>query len=149
MRIPGQIGVDRPGERKSQRLKTGTSFQQEVRQGNPGNSTHDHFSTRIDKRLKNLSKKTSLWPQKSRKTKDTVAKSARRKRATVVKTTTSSNENEGQPKKKPIKKRSQQVPEIAFAFEEEIRPPLVEISLTSTEEGEETEIGVKSKKMKK
>ena len=54
------------------------------------------------------------------------------------------SQKDEQPKKKPSKKRNQQVSGIAFDFEKKTRiPPLVEISSTSTEEGEENEAEVK------
>ena len=75
----------------------------------------------------------------TKKQKDKVEMSGRR-RATVIESTTSSCENEEPPKKKTLKKKSRQVAEMAFDVEEETRPPpVVEISSTSTGAGEEKE----------
>ena len=63
--------------------------------------------------------------------------------ATLIESTTSSSENEAPPTKKTLKKKSRQVAEMAFDFEEETRHPIVEVSSTSTGAGEERELGVK------
>ena len=75
-----------------------------------------------------------------------IEKKDKRKRAALLETTTSASENEEPPtKRKPNKKKNlpRQAPEIAFDFEEETRPPLVEISSTSTEEGRDKEAEIK------
>ena len=67
-----------------------------------------------------------------------------RRRTTIVKSSTSSSETEELLKRKPLKKKSRQVPEqIAFDFEEESRPPVIDISSTTTGAGEENSEGVK------
>ena len=101
----------RSRRRKSQRLKTGTIVQQEVRQGKTAHT------------ITFLPESSSAPKVVSKKQKDKVAKS-RRRSATIAETTTSSSENDEQPKKKPSKKRNQQVTDIAFEFEEATRPHL-------------------------